>query len=206
MPSSSKVPRVNRKHKAEECFTLSTYREKSFDKLMEDFEKRCAYSMVHVDATSEHNMEVDHRDPTIRGKKLHAYGNLYPAFSLCNNSKSGVWPTKNDLKERRRYLDCCKEQDYGNHLFEDVASGEILTVSKEGVFHVENLDLNNDWLKTRRRERTEDKKILETMKALAPQVSGELRREAERDIATLTERLKKAIPEIAPLPYGGIAL
>ncbi len=124
---------------------------------MEDFERRCAYSLVHVETLSDHNMEVDHHNPTIKTRKLHAYGNLYPAISLCNNSKSGVWPKPKQMAQRLRFLDPCKEQDYGVHLFEDPDKGcELVAVSPEGLFHWENCDLNNEWLKRKRRERNED--------------------------------------------------
>jgi hypothetical protein len=207
MSNSSKKARVVRKHNPKECFTESTYREKSFDKLMEDFGSRCAYSMLHVERVSQHNMEVDHHNPEITGKKLHAYGNLYPAFSLCNNSKSGVWPKPNQRKQlRQRYLDPCKETDYGAHIFEDLATGTLLSDTPEGIYHIENLDLNNQWLKARRLERTEDKGLLSKKAFVAKDSVG-----ADIEIMrTLFARVEKVvdfgIKPVPSMPNGRVPL
>jgi len=202
MSNSSKTPRVVRKHDCNECYTEWTYREKAFAKLMEDFGKRCAYSLLHVDEISEHNMEVDHHNPTLRASQLHRYGNLYPAFSLCNNSKRKVWPKKADLKKRRRYIDCCIEQDYGVHFYEDRPSGELLPVTPEGVYHIENCDLNNDWLKKKRLDRTEDKQILTVLRSLSKSANPKERADACKSLAAMEARVERNIPEIPLLPAG----
>ena len=205
MPSLSKIPRVRRKHDVNECYTDSTYRHKSFPKLMEDFDKRCAYSLLHVDVTSEPNMEIDHHNPK-RGSRRHVYGNLYPAFSLCNGAKLAVWPSKNDLKKRRRYLDCCKESDYNVHFFENRKTGELLPVTPEGVYHIENCDLNNAFLKNKRRERTEDQMILAALKkgSASPLGPGPTQ---SLEVVKITEgRLYKGIPEIDELPADAVPL
>lgn len=206
MSSSSKIPRVVRKHDAKQSFTESTYRKKAFPKLMDDFEKRCAYSMVHVSVTSETNMEVDHFNSTLAGKKRHTYSNLYPASSVCNGAKRDVWPTKNDLKKRRRFLDCCIETDYGVHFFEDKATGELLPVTAEGVYHIENCDLNNDWLKQRRLERTENKKILAALNDAAASPIGPTKQNSQDLISVMEERIKIGIPKIPALPPGSVPL
>lgn len=206
MSNSSKSPRVVRKHDKNECFTEWTYRKKSFGQLMDDFSQRCAYSMLHVADASEHNMEVDHHNPNLKGKKLHSYGNLYPAYSICNNAKRHVWPTKKDLNKRRRFLDCCKEIDYGVHLFEDAKTGEIKATTPEGLYHSENCDLNNPWLKQKRVERLEDKQILATLRHFAASPVASERLKAQDGIPILEARLQRAIPEIPPVPDGETAL
>jgi hypothetical protein len=170
---------------------------------MEDFEKRCAYSLVHVETISEHNMHVDHHDPTVKGKKLHAYGNLYPAASLCNNSKSGVWPTKKERARQHRFLDPCKEQDYGEHIFEDLQTCELVAVSRAGLYQIENCDLNNKWLTGKRLERRKDDKLRYQTMAIArwgsdPRTDILL----QSVIASLTEKMKLHIPAIPPPPQG----
>lgn len=200
MPSSSKTPRVIRQHDPDESFTDATYRKKSFPKLMEDFDERCAYSLVHVEEIGKLNMEVDHFNPTLKGKKRHSYRNLYPATSVCNRAKSHVWPTTKDIQKRRRYLDCCKETEYGVHLFEDRTTGELLPVTPEGVYHVENCDLNNDWLKRKRRERSEDATILAALKSGAASPLGPGKRKSEEAIAIIGSRVERGIPIISKLP------
>lgn len=169
---------------------------------MDDFAGKCAYSMISVEAVCEHNMEVDHHDPTIKGKKLHAYGNLFPAFSLCNNAKSGVWPKAADVARRKRFLNPCKEQDYGEHLFEDPATGEIVTDTPEGVFHLEGLDLNNEWLMKKRRQRTEDKQLL-SQRAIVAKDTVSLEAKVFDTLFQRIERLgNESIPAIPPMPIG----
>jgi len=200
MSTSSKKPRVKRKHDVNECYTKSTYRDKAFAKLMDDFERRCAYSLVHVEITGEHNMEVDHHNPTLKGKKLHAYANLYPAYSVCNNAKSGVWPSKREIALRLRFLDPCKEQDYGNHIFEIAATNELVAVTPEGVFHIENCDLNNRWFKNKRRERDEDEEFLKHRNILPKFGADPALSDLLNLLQPITARMKWRLPPIPPPP------
>jgi hypothetical protein len=47
-----------------------------------------------------------------------------------------------------------EEQDYGEHLFEDLATGKIYGSTPAGCYHVERLDLNNPYLCHKRKQRT----------------------------------------------------
>ena len=127
-------------------------------------------------------------------------------FHCAINAKRKVWPKKKDLQNRRRYLDCCKETDYGVHLFEDRATGELLPLTPEGVYQLENCDLNNEWLKAKRRERTEDQKILAALKAGAASPLGPDKAKSSEVIAIMNDRIDRGIPEIAELPVGAAPL
>jgi hypothetical protein len=206
MSGTSKKPRIERKHDAEKVFTDATYRSGAFDWLMEDFGDRCAYSLIHRSTVGDHNIEVDHFNPSAKGAKRHRYGNLYPAYSACNNAKRKAWPKKRDLEKRRRYLDCCKEEDYGVHLFEDAATGELLATTPEGVYHAENCSLFSEWLKLKRRERTEDAQVISGLKKIAATLSGPELKAMNDNIDLLQRRLNTAIPPIKALPTGSKAL
>jgi hypothetical protein len=153
---------------------------------------------MHVKTSSEPGMEVDHYNPTLKGNKYHAYGNLYPAISLCNNAKTDVWP-KSAKKSRQRFLDPCKEQDYGEHIFEDSNTGELLTDTEEGIFHIENIDLNNEWLKEKRRERTGLRRSIST--ALIKDTAAESA-EFKALFDQINRLVDEGIPPIPSMPSG----
>ena len=200
MPSSSKIPRITRKHSPTLIFSDSELRHKALDKLLEDFLNRCAYSLVHVETSSKHNMEVDHHNPTIKGRKRNVYRNLYPAFSLCNNHKRKRWPTKADLRKRLRFLDPCKEADYNDQLFEDPLTGELLPTTPEAVYHIENCGLNHPWFNQQRLKRSENERLLKQLEKTGV---------AQIDPATyasLKRTFTTDIPTINPLPPGTTAL
>jgi hypothetical protein len=204
MPTSSKNPRVIRKHKTDHRFKDSELRHEALDWLLDDFEGRCAYSMLHVLEAARHNIEVDHFDPTLKGTARNAYKNLLPAFSQCNNAKRRTWPTSGSAL---RYLDPSIEMDYGKHIFEDTKSGELLPISKQGVYQIENCALNSDYLRMKRRERTEDAKFIELQETIA---ARSLPQQAQQLLAAakpIADRLKdRHIPPIAPPPPGALIL
>ena len=117
---------------------------------MEDFKERCAYSMMHLKAVAEKQMHVDHHDPRL--KKASPYKNLFPAYAVCNLAK-GDRPDDEDRRNGMRLLNPCEETEYGEHIFEDPTSHELVGTSALAIFHIEILDLNNPTLVAAREER-----------------------------------------------------
>ena len=199
MPTSSKNPRVKRNHDLKHRFKDSELRHETLDSLLADFENRCGYSMLHVEDASRHNMEVDHFDPTIGGAARNDYFNLIPAYSQCNNAKRRTWPPRKDT--RQRYLNPTKESDYGVHIFEDAATGELLPISEEGVYQIENCALNSKFLRMKRRERTEDVEIIAQQKRISA-LHGDPHRLIEAAQPIIDRLRNRHIPIIPPPPPG----
>jgi len=100
-------------------------------------------------------MEVDHFNPRLPNRLRHRYVNLYLASRHCNNSKRQHWPTPAQDKRGLRFLDCCREWDYGKHIFEDVVTHRVFGVTSEGRYHVRMCDLNAPHLINERKIRTQ---------------------------------------------------
>src|ERR1700690_2436329 len=134
--------RITRKHFPSRGLTRTGYRA-AWESLMKDFESRCAYSMQHVDlAGGAKCMEVDHFNPHKKDDPIQDYANLFLASRHCNGSKRDRWPSNKDQALGLRFLNCCNEQDYGEHIFEDPDTHELVGVTPEGRYHVRNCDLN----------------------------------------------------------------
>ena len=59
-----------------------------------------------------------------------------------------------DQLDGLRFLNCTEEQDYGEHIFEDLNTGKLYGSTPAGCFHIERLDLNGPYLCHKRRQRT----------------------------------------------------
>lgn len=105
-------------------------------------------------------MEIDHFDPTLRGRTRHRYSNLFLASRYCNNKKQGNWPSPEALAAGVRFLNCCDEQDYGEHIFEDPTTHRVFGTTPPGKYHVRILDLNAPHLIAERQERSRLRKLL----------------------------------------------
>ncbi|MGH7996719.1 MAG: hypothetical protein ACREFX_10245 [Opitutaceae bacterium] len=159
MPTSS-TPRVVRKNKPKKKFNLSNYRS-ALPLLLEDFENRCAYSLMHVKMVSERGMHVDHFNP--KHKNRSPYTNLFPAYGICNQAKWESWPTAKQRRLGMRYLNPCEERDYDNVIFEDPTTHLLVGTTPAARYHIDMLDLNNPSLVEHRRERTILAEIAEKM-------------------------------------------
>jgi hypothetical protein len=106
------------------------------------------------------NMEVDHFNPNKKADLIQYYNNLFLASSHCNRAKRDRWPTNKDRKLGIRFLNCCKEADYGTHIFEDPDTHEVVGVTSEGKYHVRNCDLNAPHLVQERAERADLWRVL----------------------------------------------
>src|SRR5712691_4203012 len=118
--SNSTKARIQRGEPPSQTLTDGNFRKYALPALVRDFDDRCAYSMQHRRRAggSALLMEIDHFDPTIKGRKRHRYSNLFLASRYCNNKKWKNWPTANERAQGLRFLNCCEEWDYGEHIFE----------------------------------------------------------------------------------------
>ena len=105
-------------------------------------------------------MEIDHFDPTLKGRARHRYENLFLASRFCNNRKRKNWPSPAARALEVRFLNCCREIDYGKHIFEDTASHRVFGVTPAGKYHITMLDLNAPHLVDERRNRSELRSLL----------------------------------------------
>ncbi|PZR70528.1 MAG: hypothetical protein DLM73_17615 [Chthoniobacterales bacterium] len=105
-------------------------------------------------------MEIDHFDSSIKGRDRHRYDNLFLSSRYCNNKKQGNWPSAELRGRGIRFLNCCLEQDYGEHIFENPVTHRVFGVTPPGIYHVRMLDLNAPHLVEERRDRSEYRKLL----------------------------------------------
>ena len=136
------------------------YRDRSLPFLLKDFEHRCAYSMQHSSSLGLTTMEVDHFNPRLPARLRNRYDNLYLASRHCNNSKRQHWPTTAQVREGIRFLDCCREWDYGEHIFEDARTHRVKGVTPAGKYHVRMCDLNAPHLVSERKIRSQLRRVL----------------------------------------------
>ncbi len=137
---SSSNPRVVRGPTPRKTYTNATYR-KAIESLLRDFESRCAYSMQHLQrAGGLKCMEVDHFRP--KGKIRNHYNNFLPATRHCNGAKGQQWPTAARARQGVRLLNPTKEKDYGEHIFQDPKTHELVGVTTPGKYQIVVCDLN----------------------------------------------------------------
>jgi len=111
-------------------------------------------------------MEVDHFNPRLPGRLRNQYRNLYLATRHCNNSKGQHWPTAAQIRQGIRFLDCCREWDYGEHIFEDPATHRVQGVTRAGRYHVRMCDLNAPQFVAERRIRSQLRVVLTSSPAI----------------------------------------
>jgi hypothetical protein len=168
---------------------------------MLDFERRCAYSMIHaLDAGGYKEMEIDHFDPRRKSDWVQDYANLYYSSGHCNRSKGATWPSAEEEKQGIRFLDCCREADYGRFLFEDPHTHAIVGITPAARFHILCLDLNAPHLVQRRRERAEIRCRLEEPLRLRASRRMPDSDQIDRLLDALRGVLAHAIPPIPPPP------
>lgn len=163
---------------------------------MRDFRGRCAYSLQHVEIVGSKSMEIDHFNPTLKGSARHEYRNLFPAVHHCNNFKRAIWPTSSEMKAGLRFLNCCEEQDYGVHIFENPDTHELVGITPEGRYHIDGCDLNAPHFVRERRERSQLRDLLEKY---AVHVQGEIA-EARDLIQKLRQNVGLMIPPVPAPP------
>ena len=125
---TGQVGRVKRTQRPRGKLTKHNYRERALPSLLIDFQNRCAYSMRHQ-KMADGSLDVDHFDPREKRNYLQRYNNLFLASPHCNGRKSDFWPTVSEERQGIRFLNCCKEYDYGKHIFEDPRTNEVFGVT-----------------------------------------------------------------------------
>jgi hypothetical protein len=191
--SSSKKPRVTRGPPPKKVIKRWKYRD-ALPELIRDFGGRCAYSMQHQLRIGP--LEVDHFDPRKKNDPIQDYDNLFPASRHCNGKKSDTWPTKAEHAAGCRFLNPCEEMDYGEQIFENLASHELVGLTRAAVWHIRVCGLNADHLVQERRRRAEH---WATIRGKAGRIKGDLET-AGNLIAKFREEVELMIPEIAAPP------
>jgi hypothetical protein len=160
--------------------------------LLLDFENRCAYSRQHLQRVGGvGGMDIDHHNPKLKHPQKNAYTNLFLASRHCNGKKGDEWPTPKQRAQGLRFLNPCKEQDYGVHLFEDPDTFEIWGATPAGRYHVRIVDLNADHLVRERRRRHE----LRALRKM-PMIVTALRHDAAVGVRAFSAEVENMIPVI----------
>jgi len=144
-------------------------------------------------------MDIDHHDP---GKSLwtkNSYDNLFLASRHCNGKKGKRWPKPEQLAAGVRYLNPCKEVDYGHQIFEDPATFEVWGATPAAKYHVRMLDLNAEHLVRERRSRF-DLWALWRSKGIVTMRAGANLTDVATGIRVFKSELDLMIPLIAQQP------
>lgn len=191
--SNSKKPRVKRGSPPDKPIKRRHYRD-ALPELLRDFGGRCAYSMQHQSHSGP--LEVDHFDPRQKKALIQDYNNLFPASRHCNGKKSDTWPTRAELAAGCRFLNPCKEMDYGEQIFEKPDTHELVGITPAARWHIRMCGLNADHLIQERYRRA---KHWHALKNVGVKIKGDHARVAEM-VKNYREQVELMIPEIPPVP------
>jgi hypothetical protein len=144
-------------------------------------------------------IDIDHFDPRLKNKQVQRYNNLFLSTRHCNRAKWDTWPTTSEQKLGLRFLNCCEEQDFGVHIFEDPKTHELVGITPAGRYHIRVCDLNAPHFVEERRQRAELISILEQTPVTAKRPLAESA-EVLKLIDALKEQLHFMIPPIPPPP------
>jgi hypothetical protein len=191
--SSSQKARVTRGPPPKKKIKRHRYAE-VLPELMRDFEGRCAYSMQHC--TRSGKLEVDHFDPR-KKKDIHQqYDNLFPASRHCNSKKSDHWPSKIEASAGVRFLNPCREMDYGVQIKEVPGAHILVGLTPAARWHIRVCSLNADHLIDERRKRAKYLELLKN-KSFIPRRNRRLdTTEEAKMIRAFREEVELMIPEI----------
>jgi hypothetical protein len=137
-------------------------------------------------------MEVDHFDPRQKRDIVQDYQNLFLASRHCNIAKGDQWPNKADRALGLRFLNPCKEMDYGEQILEDPNSHKLVGVTPAAIWHIRKLDLNAEHLRREREDRAEIWRDLRSAMTVKPHVKDEI---LQKVTATLQVTVERMIPE-----------
>lgn len=153
--------------------------------------------MRHVQiAGGLRQMEIDHFNPTLTGRARNAYSNLMLATRHCNNIKKDGWPIASETAAGSRLLNPTVETDYGEHIFEDPDTHELIGVSPAGNYHIDILDLNDETFVWEREKRANYAKLRAASAAILSGSFADLR----ELLNTVNEVFGLLIPPIPPPP------
>ena len=191
--SNFNKPRVKRGPAPKKPIKRRKHRD-ALPELLRDFEGRCAYSMQHQSHSGP--LEVDHFDPRQKKSLIQDYNNLFPASRHCNGKKWNIWPNRGELAAGCRFLNPCKEMDYGEQIFENPDTHELVGVTPAARWHIRVCGLNADHLIQERRRRA---RHWQTIKRVTVKVKGDFARVADL-IENYREEVELMIPEIPSAP------
>ena len=137
----------------------------------------------------DEGFKIDHFFPTAKGGPWTHYANLFLSCDRCNQHKSDNWPTLEFRELGVRYLNCCEEIDYGEHIFER-DDGSVFSETIAGKYHILMLKLNRPDLIRLRRWRTS---LVRELEATALHYGGSF-----KDFVAKTETLKQLLHELIP--------
>jgi hypothetical protein len=153
--------------------------------------------MRHVQiAGGLRQMEIDHFNPTLSGRARNAYPNLMLATRHCNNIKKDAWPIASEVAAGVRLLNPTTEMDYGEHLFEDPETNELVGLTPPGKYHIDVLDLNHDTFVWERRTRAR----YATLRASSPATLSGAFADLRELLDMVREHFDLFIPAIPPPP------
>ena len=196
--SETRLGRVQRGPGPRQKLRPHNYRTRALPFLLKDFQHRCAYSMQHSSTIGVRTIEVDHFNPRLRGDSRNRYSNLYLSTRHCNNSKGQHWPTTAQMNEGIRFLDCCSEWDYGEHIFEDPITHQLFGVTPAGRYHIRMCDLNAPQFMRERTIRSRLRVILNSSPAIIRDLEKGL--ELSNLLTLLTDIAERFIPPIPSKP------
>jgi hypothetical protein len=100
-------------------------------------------------------LEVDHFDPRRKKELRQDINNLFPASRHCNGKKSNHWPNNTEIAAGCRFLNPCKEIDYGEQIFEDPITHNLIGTTPAAIWHIRICGLNAEHLVFERAKRSE---------------------------------------------------
>ena len=144
--------------------------------------------------------KIDHHFPTSKGGPWTDYENLFLSCDRCNHHKHDWWPSPEEQKAGARFLNCCREVDYGEQLFED-DNGEIIPRGATAIYHRRMLKLNRPDLV---RQRFTRRKLLQELEENLFQIETEFDEQSRKLVLMKIDYLKllleDLIPKIPPQP------
>ena len=137
----------------------------------------------------DEGFKIDHFFPTAKGGPWTAYTNLFLACDRCNQHKADNWPDVESRKSGVRYLNCCEEWDYGEHIFER-EDGIVFSDTVPGKYHIVMLKLNRPDLVRLRLSRT---RVVQELEETVVCYGGTF-----EDFTAKTQILKQMLYELIP--------
>ncbi|WCJ58852.1 HNH endonuclease [Fontisphaera persica] len=141
-------------------------------------------------------LEVDHFDPRKKKDLIQQYDNLFPASRHCNGKKSDHWPSRTEQAAGCRFLNPCREIDYGEQIFEDPHSHLLIGLTPAAKWHIRICALNADHLVRERQRRAEYWQLLKS----APIRIKDNIQKVRKMVEEFRREVEIMIPEIPPPP------
>lgn len=154
-------------------------------------------------------LEVDHFDPRLKNALIQDYENLFLASRHCNGKKGSHWPTKTESANGCRFLNPCKEIDYGEQIFENPTTHELIGTTPAAIWHIRICGLNAEHLVEERAKRAKHWKQLKAVPILFrgdPQWVADLAKNYRELVETLIPEIPSPPGEALKMPSNTSAL